>query len=242
MPRCALNRANAGAELCPGMMPDPLRMAFYVRRLASHAKEWWSDLVDAKTVMEEFAEGGQVPRESLFNTCQAMSLLENRLRVDDSKFDPVRLDRSVTRELLAIWDNLDAQELLAPRSLAVLHPRLARAGTLPTSTANLSVDGTLIDVKTVETPIVERVFMRQLVGKAAQAQLGSVQPKGDAPGKVAVDRIAFLFTRQKRLIEFGIEELFGAEGWERSLDGFAELAGIEREREMAHADGMSMAM
>jgi hypothetical protein len=98
MPRCALNRANAGAELCPGMMPDPLRMAFYVRRLASCAKEWWSDLVDAKTVMEEFAEGGQVPRESLFNTCQAMSLLGNRLRVDDSKFDPVRLDRSVRYE------------------------------------------------------------------------------------------------------------------------------------------------
>jgi hypothetical protein len=174
---------EAGAELRPGMMPveTSLRKAFSIHRLAPLAKEWWSDLVDAKTVMKEFAEGGQVSRESLINACQAMGNLEIRLRVGDPKFDPVRLDRSVTQELLAIWDNLDAQEMLVPRSLVVLHPHLARAGIIPASTANLLVDGTLIDVKTVVTPNVERVFLRQLVGKAAQAQLGGVLPKGSAP-------------------------------------------------------------
>jgi hypothetical protein len=54
-----------------------------------------------------------------------------------------------------------------------------------------------------------------------------------------VDRVALLFTRQNRLIEFGIEELFGADGWERYLDGFAELAAITREPEM-EPDGMAM--
>ncbi|MBO1905335.1 hypothetical protein KHP60_09530 [Microvirga sp. 3-52] len=46
-----------------------------------------------------------------------------------------------------------------------------------------------------------------------------------------MERLGLLFTRQNRLVEFGIEELFGADGWERYLDGFAELAGMEPERE-----------
>jgi hypothetical protein len=50
---------EAGAELRPGMRPveTNLRRAFSVRRLAPYAEEWWSDLVDAKTVMKDFAEG-----------------------------------------------------------------------------------------------------------------------------------------------------------------------------------------
>jgi hypothetical protein len=48
-------------------------------------------------------------------------------------------------------------------------------------------------------------------------------------------RIALLFTWQNRLIEFGVEEVFGAEGRERCLDAFVELAAITRERELEPA-------
>jgi hypothetical protein len=34
------------------------------------------------------------------------------------------------------------------------------------------------------------------------------------------------------LVEFGTHDLFGADGWERYLDGFAELAAIRREPEV----------
>jgi hypothetical protein len=84
-----------------------------------------------------------------------------------------------------------------------------------------------------------RESLRLLVARAAQAQLGGVLPKGDALDPVAVDRIGLLFTRQNRLVEFGIEELLGADGWERYLDGFAELAAIKWERDL-EPDGMAM--
>lgn len=88
-------------------------------------------------------------------------------------------------------------------------------------------------------PAFNREDLRLVAAKAAQARLSGVLPKGDAPDPVAVDRIALIYARQNRLIEFDVEELFGADGWERYLNGFAELAGMEREREM-EADGMSM--
>lgn len=124
------------------------------------------------------------------------------------RLDPARTDAAVGRELLAVWEALDAQSLLAPRALAILHPQIARAGALKGSSATLFVDGTLIDITT-----------------RAEA--------------VAVERVALLFTRQNRLSEFGINELFGADGWERYMDGFAELAAITREPEM-EPEGMTM--
>jgi hypothetical protein len=64
-------------------------------------------------------------------------------------------------------------------------------------------------------------------------------PTRDGLGQVAVDRVAFLFTRHNRMLELSLEETFGSDGWDRYLDGFVQLAGIEAEREM-EPDGMSM--
>jgi hypothetical protein len=75
-------------------------------------------------------------------------------------------------------------------------------------------------------------------GKAAQAQLESVLRRTTS-GEAAVDGSVLLYTRQNRLMEFSLHELFGADGWKRHLDRFAELAAITLEREM-ELDGVSM--
>jgi hypothetical protein len=228
---------EAGAELRASMLPAEarVRQAFNVPRFKPYLREWCDHVNGARAVFKEFTEGGEVPRSRLVTACQSMALLETLLHSDIARFDrldPARTDAAVGRELLTIWETLDARDLLAPSALAILHPQLARAGTLKGSNATLLVDGTLIDVTTRVEAKVNRNDLRLLAGKAAQARLGGILPKGDAPGTVAVDRIALLHARQNRMVEFGIEELFGADGWERYLDGFAELAAIEREPEM----------
>ncbi|MFC4171626.1 hypothetical protein ACFOYU_06095 [Microvirga sp. GCM10011540] len=127
-------------------------------------------------------------------------------------YDPGRPNAAVDRELLAIWETLDERDVLAPGALAILHPQLARAGVLKASNATLFIDGTLIDVTTRAQPAVDRDDLRLLIGKAAQAQLGGVLPNGDAPGPVTVEKVALLYARQNRLMEFGVEDLFGADG------------------------------
>jgi hypothetical protein len=226
---------EAGTELRVSMLPAEarVRQAFNVARFKPYLSEWCDHVNAARAVFKEFTEGRDVTRGHLVTACQSMALLETLLQTDITRFDrfdPRRTDAATGRELMAIWETLDARDLLAPSALAILHPQLPRTGTLKASSATLLVDGTLIDVTTRAEAAVDRDDLRLLAGKAAQALLGGVLPKGATPG--AVDRIALLYARHNRLMEFGIEELFGADGWERYLDGCAELAAITREPEM----------
>lgn len=228
---------EAGVELRVGMLPAEarVRQAFNMPRLKPYLREWCDHVNGARAVFKEFTEGAEVTRSRLVAACQSMALLETLLHSDftrHDRFDPGRPNAAMGRELLAIWEALDALDLLTPSDLAILHPQLARSGTIKTSNATLFVDGTLIDVTTRAEAKVNRDDLRLLAGKAAQAQLGGVLPRGDAPGTVIVEMIALLYARQNRLMAFGIEELFGADGWERYLDGFAELAAIMRGPEM----------
>lgn len=234
--RCLVRRmANeAGAEVRAGMLPAEARVrrVFYVPRFRPYLREWCDIVNEARAVFKEFADGGNVPRGSILNACQSLARLEVLHQTENSsRFAPVRINPAINGEVMAIWENLDADWLLRPRSLAILHPTFPKAGALGTASADLIVDGTLIDVTAAVEPTFTRESLRLLVAKAAQAQLGGVLPKSDTPDPVTVDRIALLFMRQNRLMEFGIDELFGPEGWERYLDGFAELAGMERERD-----------
>jgi hypothetical protein len=178
---------EAGAELRVSMLSAEarVRQAFNMPRLKPYLRDWCDHVNAARAVFKEFTEGGEVSRSRLVTACQSMALLETLLNSDIARFDrldPARTDAAVGRELLAIWEALDARDLLAPSAVAVLHPQLARAGTLKTSGATLLVDGTLIDVTTRADAKVNREDLRLLAGKAAQARLG-----GAAEGRRARD-------------------------------------------------------
>lgn len=78
---------------------------------------------------------------AFLHACQSLAHLEfQHQTVGDPKFDPVRISPAISAELLTIWDNLDAEGLPRPRSLAILHPTIRRAGAFGTTAANLIVD------------------------------------------------------------------------------------------------------
>jgi hypothetical protein len=162
-----------GTDLLVGKLPAEarVRQAFPVLRFRPYLKDWCDHVNEARAVFKEFTDGGDVGRSRMATACQSMALLEILLQGDviasARTFDPGKRSATVNADLLTIWDVLEARELLAPRSFAILHPQFARAGSVGPSAAALLVDGTLIDVTTKAEAALERDNLRLLVGKAA---------------------------------------------------------------------------
>lgn len=234
--RCLVRRmaAAAGVDIITGLTPaEVLVQSVFDFNVYRPSLRFWNDQVrGANEVFRVFAHGGNVPPGRLLSACQIMAQLEILSVEGRKRINPVTVDPRIHVELLKFWENLTLEHWLQPRSLAILDPAIPGAGVLNPTSAPLCVDGTLVEVVAKKGLIVNRDDIRRIAAKAAQAQLCGLLPGNDRHGNVTVDRIAFLFTRHNRMMEFGLEEIFGSDGWERYLDGFAELAGIEPEREM----------
>jgi len=242
--RCLVRRmaAEAGVEVITGITPaEALVRSVFDFDVYRPSLRFWNDQVrGANEVFKAFADGGDVPPGQLLSACQIMAQLEILSVEGRRKINPVTVDPGIHVELLKFWETLTPGRWLHPRSIAILDPAILGAGALKPSSATLFVDGTLVEVVAKKGLIVNRDDLRRSAAKAAQAQLCGLLAGNDGNGRAAVDGIAFLFTRHNRMMEFGLEEIFGADGWERYLDGFAELAGIEREQAMEHQAGMGM--
>lgn len=232
---------EAGAEVRIGVSPAEarVRQAFDLDTYKPSLKEWSDHVRGAMEVFGEFAAGGQVPHGRILSACQALAHLEFVTLEGRKRMDPVRIDPAIHVELLQFWKTLDTARLPQPRSLAITHPEIAGAGPIWPTQASLFVDGTLIQVVARTVASVAPDDIRLLAAKAAQVQLCGVPGRGDGPSPFPVDRIALMFTRHNRLLEFSLDDVFGPDGWERYLNRFAQLAGIEAEREM-EPHGMSM--
>jgi hypothetical protein len=116
----------------------------------------------------------------------------------------------------------------------VLNPAMVGdMGNLDGADADIVVDDTVVDIKTVLEPRVRRDFLRQLAGYAALAELGGFELSPSANGEARqhhVRNIAVLFTRHNEIKKIPISEIFPGEGWRRYLEGFAELARIPNSR------------
>lgn len=234
--RCLVRRmaAEAGVDVVTGLTPaEAFVRSVFDFNVYRPSLRFWNDQVRvANEIFRTFADGGDVPPGRLLSACQVMAQLEILSVEGRRKINPVRVDPGIHVELLKFWESLTLERWLQPRSLAILDPAIPGAGVLKPTTATLFVDGTLVEVVAKKGLILNRDDLRRVASKAAQAQLCGLLPGSDRHGQVAVGRVGFLFTRHNRLMEFGLEEIFGPDGWERYLDGFAELAGMERECEM----------
>ncbi|HEV2564086.1 MAG TPA: hypothetical protein VGU19_03275 [Microvirga sp.] len=225
---------EAGAEVVTGLTPaERLVRSVFDFDVYRPSLRFWNDQVrGANEVFKVFAAGEDVPPGRLLSACQIMAQLEILNVEGRRKINPVTVNPSVHVELLKLWENLTLEDGLRPFSLAILDPAIQGAGVLTPTGTPLFVDGTLVEVVAKKGLIVNRDDLRRIAAKAAQARLCGLLPSNDRHGNVTVDRIAFLFTRHNRMMEFGLEEIFGSDGWERYLEGFADLAGMEPEREL----------
>jgi hypothetical protein len=114
-------------------------------------------------------------------------------------------------------------------------PMLEQLGSL----GQIRYPSSFVEVTDRKVVCIDPSDLRRLAAKAAQAPVRGAGTEDVRPGQVSVDQITLLFPSYNRLVGFSLDEIFVAGGWERHLDGFAELAGIERERE-TEADGMVM--
>lgn len=233
---CLVRRkaTEAGAEVHLGMTPVEarLREAFDFDVYKPSLKVWNDHVRGAESVFKAFADGGDVPPVRLLMACQAMAQLEFVTLEGRKRMDPVRMNPVTHGELIKFWRILDEDRSLQPHSLVVIRPMMAGTGSIVPTQASMIVDGTLIELTDRKVVCIDPNDLRRLAAKAAQATVCGIRPEGDGPGQVPVDRVALMFPRYNRLMEFRLEEIFGADGWERYLDGFAELAGMERECEM----------
>ena len=232
---CLVRRlaVEAGAEVRIGESPAEarIRQAFDLDTYKPSLKEWSDHVRGAMAVFREFSDGGEAPHGRILTACQALAQLEFVTLEGRKRMDPVRIDPAIHAELLQFWKTLDTARLPQPCSLAITHPEIAGAGPVWPTQASLLVDGTLIQVASRTVASVAPDDLRLLAAKAAQAQLCGVLGNGGGPCPVPIDRVALMFTRHNRLMEFRLEEIFGADGLEQYLEGFAVSAGMDLERD-----------
>jgi hypothetical protein len=201
-----------------------------IARFRPYVDRWSRHVEFAKQMFEEFIKGEDVSSERIVGACQYLAKLDVLVRTGDMRPESLAINEAVSTELKEIWSTLDIQGLLNPRHHVVLNPAMVgNMGNLDGADADIVVDDTIVDIKTVLEPRVRRDFLRQLAGYAALAELGGFELSPSASGKARprpVRNIAVLFPRYNEIRTFSISEVFPGEGWRCFVEGFAELARV----------------